>query len=130
MWLTAFGALLVAVLSGLGVGSAGLLVVFLTTVQQTPQLTAQGLNLVFFLFSSGAALTVHLLRTPLLYGCVLLLLLAGLPGSLLGAALAHALPEEALRRAFGLLLIASGTMGLFKREKKGDSPTNGYEKRE
>ena len=75
-------------------------------------------------------MTVHLLRTPLLYGCVLLLLLTGLPGSLLGAALAHALPEEALRRAFGLLLIASGAMGLFKKEEKADSPSNGCEKRD
>ena len=129
MWLTAFVALFVAILSGLGVGSAGLLVVFLTTIQQVPQLTAQGLNLAFFLFSSGAALTVHLLRTPILYGCVLLLLMGGIPGSLLGAVLAHTLPEEILRHAFGILLILSGAIGLFKREKKSDSPSNGCGKR-
>ena len=116
MWLTLLAAFAVAVLSGLGVGSAGLFVVFLTTVEHLPQLTAQGLNLAFFLFSSGAALTVHMLRTPLLYGCILILLIGGIPGSLLGAAVAHAIAEELLRRLFGFLLIASGALGLFKRK--------------
>ena len=94
--------------------------VFLTAAEQLPQLTAQGLNLVFFLFSSGAALVVHLLRTPLLVGCILLLLPGGILGSFLGTAAAHVLPDALLRRLFGLLLIASGTLGLF-RTKKNDS---------
>ena len=115
--LLALVAFLVAVLSGLGVGSAGLLVVFMTTAMQMPQLTAQGLNLIFFLFSSGAALTVHLLRTPLLFGCVLLLLPGGFLGSYLGAVLAHAIPQALLRRLFGGLLIVAGLSGLLGKKK-------------
>lgn len=117
MWLTLLAALAVAVLSGLGVGSAGLFVVYLTMVEHLPQLTAQGINLVFFLFSSGSALLVHMLRTPLLYGCILLLLIGGVPGCLFGTAVAHAISEELLRRLFGFLLIASGALGLFKKRK-------------
>lgn len=115
MWWTVAIAFAVAVLSGLGVGSAGLLVVFLTAAEHLPQLTAQGLNLVFFLFSSGAALIVHMLRTPLLYGCILFLLMGGIPGSLLGSAVAHALPQALLRRLFGGMLIASGVLGVLKK---------------
>lgn len=117
MWLTVIVALGVAVLSGLGVGSAGLFVVFLTMVEQYPQLAAQGINLIFFLFSSGAALTVHMLRTKLLFGCILLLLLGGIPGSFLGTLVAHRLPDAILRQLFGALLIVSGALGLFKRQK-------------
>lgn len=113
MWLRVIVTFGIAVLSGLGVGSAGLLVVFFTTVEQLPQLTAQGLNLIFFLSASGAALTVHALRTRLLLGCVLVLLLGGLPGGLLGALLAHRLPQALLRRLFGLLLTVAGAIGLF-----------------
>lgn len=117
MWLMILVAFGVAVLSGLGVGSAGLFVVFLTMVEQMPQLAAQGLNLVFFLFSSGAALLVHAMRTKLLFGCILLLLIGGIPGSFLGTALAHALPQRLLRQLFGGLLIVSGTLGLFKKKR-------------
>lgn len=118
MWLTVVVALGVAVLSGLGVGSAGLLVVYLTLAEQLPQLTAQGLNLVFFLFASGAALLIHALHASLLFGYILPLLLGGIPGSLLGAALAHALPTHLLRTLFALLLIASGALGLLRKAQK------------
>ena len=118
MLLTVSVALAIAILSGLGVGSAGLLVVFLTVVSELPQRTAQGVNLMFFLFASGAALIVHLRRTPLLYGCILLLLLGGIPGCLIGTALAHAISEALLRRLFGVLLIVSGALSLFRSKKK------------
>lgn len=107
----------VAILSGLGVGSAGLFVFFLTTVEALPQLTAQGINLFFFLFSSGAALVVHLLRTPPLFAALLFLLPGGILGSFWGAALATALPDGVLRQLFGTMLIASGALGLFKKRR-------------
>lgn len=112
--LSVIAAFAVAVLSGLGVGSAGLLVVFMTAVEKLPQLTAQGLNLVFFLFSSGAALLVHLSRTVLLTGAILLMIPGGIVGSLFGTALAGVLPEAILRKFFGLLLVVSGVSGLFR----------------
>lgn len=112
MWLTITVTFFVAILSGLGVGSAGLLVVWLTLFEGAPQLVAQGLNLIFFILSSGAALTVHIFRTPLLWQCILLLLPAGILGCFLGTALATVLPQALLRRIFGIMLIVSGCMGL------------------
>ena len=50
-----FVTLIVALLAGLGVGSAGLFMTWLTLVEKVPQLTAQGINLIFFIFSSGSA---------------------------------------------------------------------------
>ena len=117
MWLTLSVSFGVALLSGLGVGSAGLFVVYLTAVAQFSQLAAQGLNLVFFLFSSGAALLVHLTRTKLPFGCILFILLGGIPGTLLGTFVAHRLPTQLLRMLFGAMLIVSGILGLFKRKK-------------
>lgn len=119
MWLTALITFLVAVLSGLGVGSAGLLVTWLTLVEKAPQLTAQGINLVFFIFSAGAGLAVHVFRTPLLWKSILWLLPTALLGSLFGTALAAALPQALLRRLFGYMLILSGGAGLFLPAKNG-----------
>ncbi len=107
----------IAVLSGLGVGSAGIPVLYLTAVQGLPQLEAQGLNLVFFLFCSGAALLIHVLRIPLPRVYILMMIPAGLAGSFLGTALAASLPQALLRTLFGVFLIATGAMGLFKRRK-------------
>lgn len=117
MWLTVLVTFSIALLSGMGVGSAGLLVLFLTLVQNMPQLTAQGVNLLFFLFSSGAALLVHLFRTPPFWGLLLLLIPAGLLGAWGGVALAFYLPQTLLRKLFGAFLVLSGTLSFFRKKK-------------
>ena len=117
MWGTVFATLAVALLSGMGVGSAGLMVIFLTLVQNVPQLEAQGLNLLFFLFSSGAALCVHLFRTPPLWLLLTFLIPTGLLGAWWGTALALYLPQALLRQIFAWFLILSGAIGIFQRKK-------------
>ena len=113
----------IACLSGLGVGSAGLLVAWLSLVRGVPHLTAQGLNLLFFLCSAGAALAVHIFRTPPKWRYVLLLLPVGIGGSLLGAYLTAVLPRAWLRRLFGIFLILVGTRGLFRgKHSRGKTP--------
>ena len=66
-------AFIVAVLSGMGVGSGGLFVIWLTMTTDFPQLTSQGLNLLFFLFASGASMLVHLTKRTILWGVVAVL---------------------------------------------------------
>ena len=117
MWIAVLVGFLVALLSGLGVGGAGLLVLFLTLVQGIAQLEAQGVNLLFFLFSSGAALLVHLFRTPPLWGLLLLLIPAGLLGAWGGTALALFLPQALLRKLFGGFLVVSGVFGIFVKKR-------------
>ena len=114
MNIAVFVTFFVATLSGLGVGSAGLLMIYLVLIAGEAQLTAQGMNLVFFLFSSGSALCVHLMRTELLWGCILLLIPGGIVGSLLGTKLTNVLPEQLLRQMFGILLIVCGACGVFR----------------
>ena len=80
-WITVAAAFLIAILSGMGVGSAGLLVVYLTVVMGAPQLMAQGINLLFFLFAASAALCVHFLRRKIPLSRVILASLAGMAGA-------------------------------------------------
>ncbi len=106
-----------AVLSGLGVGSGGLLVIYLTLAENYEQITAQGLNLLFFLFSSGAAMFFHVMKRKINYSAVLFLVFFGLFGALLGTLLLKYLGGEAVRKIFGIMLIFSGVVTL-KRQKK------------
>lgn len=113
-------AFLSAALAGLGVGSGGLLVIYLTLVAGIDQHMAQGINLLFFLFSGGAALSVHLTHRHLCPGAILLLTVFGIGGSFLGASLARLLPPLLLRRLFGGMLVFSGLLTL-RRAKKPKS---------
>lgn len=112
--LVSFG---IAMLSGLGVGSGGLLVIYLTLICDLPQLRAQGINLVFFVFSAGTSMLAHLTRRRLLFPLCILLIACGIPGTLIGSYLAASLPGALLRRLFGAFLVIAGTLTLSKSDK-------------
>lgn len=107
-------SLLAAALSGLGVGSGGLLVIYLTLVAGIDQHTAQGINLLFFLFSGGAALAVHSGGRRLYPAAIALMTGAGVVGAFLGTSWAQALPPLLLRRLFGGMLVLSGMLALYR----------------
>lgn len=112
---------LAAALSGLGVGSGGLLVIYLTLVAGLDQHAAQGINLLFFLFSGGAALAVHSGSRKLYPTAILILAAFGIVGSFLGTALARALSPNILRRIFGGMLVLSGMLTLQRVKKKKEN---------
>ena len=103
----------IALLSGMGVGSAGLLVVWLTATASVPQLTAQGLNLYFFLFSAGASLVVHIQKRQIFWSVALLMIVSGCVGTLVGSVLSARLDPDILRRAFGGMLVFCGSASLY-----------------
>lgn len=105
---------LIAVLSGMGLGSGGLLVVFLTLLADVPQIRAQGINLLFFLFSSGASMLVHVQKRRLSFAVIALVSVAGLLGALPGSYAALLLPEKLVRTLFGSMLVLSGITSLLR----------------
>lgn len=106
----------IACLSGMGVGSGGLLVICLVSADY-PQLVAQGINLFFFVFSSGSALLYHIGRRKILWGAVLVLSLTGIAGTLLGSFTAQALPSVFVRKIFGVMLVLSAATSIYRQKK-------------
>ena len=104
----------VALLSGLGVGSGGLLVVFLTEYRDVGQLFAQGVNLIFFIFSSGASTAVNLRARNICYGAVTVMSLGGTVGAIVGALVASVLAPDLLRIGFGVMLLIGGVPSFIK----------------
>ncbi len=111
----------IAALSGMGVGGGGLFVVYLALMGDIPQLTAQGMNLLFFLFSAGASMLVHLSRRRIFATVVLLMAAAGIVGALMGTALTSYVSEALLRKSFGFLLIVGGILSLRKKATSAES---------
>lgn len=109
---TVFGAL-----SGMGVGGAGLLVIYLTAVREVAQHDAQGINLYFFIFASAAAILIHAAKQKIDEFTMLLSLLGGVPAAYLGCLCARAVQPELLRKIFGGMLIVTGLISLFKQRK-------------
>ena len=112
-----FASFVIALLSGLGVGGGGLFVVFLNFFSDLSQLRVQGINLLFFLFSSGSAVCVHLRRRRIFGGAVLILMLFGTLGAILGMLLTGVIEDSLLRKIFGGMLVVTGMLSLSRNVK-------------
>ena len=110
-------AFLSAILSGLGVGSAGIFVLYLTLIAGFPQPEAQALNLLFFLLSAGAALLLHIREHRIPLRVVLFLAACAVPGALIGSYLVRVLDPTLIRKLFGGMLVVTGLPVLLGKAK-------------
>ncbi|RHS81526.1 sulfite exporter TauE/SafE family protein [Butyricicoccus sp. OM04-18BH] len=115
--------LLTGVLSGCGIGGGSLLLLWLTLVQDMPQFTAGGINLLYFLACAPAALVSHLKNHLIDRGAVKFCVPFGAMTSLLASFAAAGTDTSLLRRLFGVLLLYIGAKELFtKRKNPGTDP--------
>ena len=108
-------SLAIGVLAGFGVGSGGILILYLVAVDGMGQLAAQGVNLAIFSFALFAAVLVHLHRRELPLPILGFVVGFGAVGAVLGSVLAQILPAEGLRMGLGWLLLVMGTVALIRK---------------
>ncbi len=123
-FISAAVSFLVAILSGLGVGSGGLFVIWLTEVLSIDPVQARGMNLLFFVFSATAALSVHLKKRKLNLSLIAFMSLFALVGATAGSIAARFISSSLLRRIFGVMLTFSGIYSLFGKKVKKISKTS------
>ena len=105
------------VLSAFGVGGGTLLLLYLTAFVGTAQQTAQGINLLYFLPASAAALPAHFKNGFVDRTALLPAIVCGVLSTALFAYLATGLDTGLLRRFFGGFLLVIGFYELFGQEK-------------
>ena len=115
MLIDAIFTLFIGILAGLGVGSGGLLILYMTAIDGIDQLTAQGLNLAVFAFALGAAVIVHLHRREISLPILGFVAVFGALGACCGSILAQVTPTEGLRLALGGLLLVMGLVAFFRK---------------
>jgi len=115
-------SIIIAALSGLGIGSGGLFIIMLTAFLGIDPLQARGMNLLFFVFSASAALLIHLKRKDIEPGLVIFTSVFAVIGTIVGSMIGSYLSPLLLRRIFGCILVLSGIKNLvgyltFRKEK-------------
>ena len=106
-------SLIIAALSGMGIGGGGLFVIYLSLFTTIPQATCQGINLLFFILSGGASLLVHFQKRRF-FPVTLLLAAVAIPGALIGVIVGGHVSNDILRKAFGTMLVITGIFSLKK----------------
>lgn len=123
LWITALAAGFAGILSGLGVGSAGIFVLYLTLFLNIEQVSAQGINLLFFILSAGASLIIHIRNRHVPWRLVGFLIVCAIPGCMLGTYLATRLDSRLIAKIFGGMLILSGCITLFRKSRNSSQNT-------
>jgi len=106
------------ILSGFGIGGGSLLILWLTMMEQLPQYTAAGINLLYFLCCAPTALVSHIRHHLIQKQIAIWCILAGCLASPLASVAAGLLPMDWLRRGFGILLLILGFRELFSHSSK------------
>lgn len=106
------------VLGSMGLGGGAVLIIYLTLFTETEQLTAQGINLLFFIPTALLAVIIYAVKKKIRWKLTLRLSFWGLLGAALGLSLTSFLGGGLTAKLFGGLLIIMGLTEIFKRNDK------------
>ena len=115
--LTFFLALVLSVLSGMGVGSGGLFTLWLTLVEGQRQMISQGINLLVYLFSASGSVCVNFSRLAFDGSKTMAMAFSGALGCIIGSLFAKGASDGTLRICFALPITLSGTVTAIKTAK-------------
>lgn len=115
---------IIGILSGIaasmGFGGGFVLIIYLTVFEGVNQITAQGVNLLFFLPVALVSLIIHWKNGFIKWKMLLRLVPGGLLGIALGAFAAAHINVDFLQRLFAGLLIFVGFKELFHKNRSSD----------
>lgn len=117
------GALLAGLFSGIiggmGLGGGAVLIIYLTVFQNTEQLKAQGINLLFFIPIAITAVIIYAFKKQIKWKVTLPLAAGGILGAVAGFFLTDIIGGNFTAKLFGGFLILLGLKEIFSKSKKG-----------
>lgn len=111
-------AFLTGFLSSLGVGGGVILIVYLTVIAGVDQLTAQGINLIFFLPIALLSVIIHRKNKLIDIKQLIPAMIVGSIFSVVGAFAAELIGGELLRKGYGIFVIILGIRSLLQKSEK------------
>lgn len=105
------------ILGSMGLGGGGVLILYLALFTNTPQLTAQGINLLFFIPIGVLSVIIYTIKKQIKWKIALKIAVFGVVGALVGFYFADLFGGNITGKIFGGFLIIMGIMQIFKRTK-------------
>ncbi len=110
-----------AVISAMGMGGGGILLIYLSAFTPLSQLKSQGINLLFFIPIALVSIFFHNKNKLLRKKAAAYIIISAVPAAALGAFVSGSLDEGFMRKALALFLLILGLKEIivsFKKEKK------------
>ena len=116
--LTFFAALLSGVIGAMGLGGGSILILYLTVFAGVNQVTAGGINLIFFLPIGIIAVTVYSVQKQIKYKTVLPYIAGGVPAAFLSGYILNFANPDFLSKIFGGFVLIYGAMQILKKDNE------------
>lgn len=104
-------------LGSMGFGGGGVLIIYLALFTNTPQITAQGTNLIFFIPCAILATVIYFFKKQIRIKTILPVISGGIIGSIIASNFLAFFKSEQLSHIFGVFLICIGLYSIFNQFK-------------
>ncbi len=111
-------AFLTGIFASLGVGGGMILILYLTVFGGFDQLSAQGINLIYFIPIALLAVIIHSRNGLIRWKSILPALIAGTVFAAVGAFAAGYIGSSGLKKLFAVFILAVGVKELFYKPNK------------
>lgn len=123
--MTFIAAFLSGLLGSMGFGGGSVLIIYLTLFAETDQLTAQGINLLFFIPCAAASVIINIKNKLVKYRVGVYVILGGVLGVAVGTLAVGLIKTDLLSRLFGGFIFIIGLITLFQKPKNADKSEKG-----
>ena len=106
------------ILGAMGLGGGAVLVIYLALFTDTEQLTAQGINLLFFIPIATVSVIIYSVKKQIQWKTTSKIAVWGLLGAAAGLFLTDYLGGSITSKIFGGLLVFLGVLEIFKKNSK------------
>lgn len=113
----ALAAFFAGVFSSMGMGGGGILIIYFGLFTSVPQLTSQGINVLFFIPIAALSVIIYHIKGLIDWKTALPFAAFGIISSLTGSYLATIIDGNILSKLFGILFLIMGVRQLFSKSK-------------
>lgn len=115
-WILVFiASFLSGIIGAMGLGGGSVLILYLTLFAGINQVTAGGINLIFFLPIGTVATIIYLRQKEIKYKTLLPFILGGIPATLISGTLINFIETAMLRKIFGAFVLIYGIYQIFQK---------------
>lgn len=113
-------AFLTGILASMGLGGGMILILYMTLIAGMEQLTAQGVNLLFFIPIAAAALIIHTKNKLVKWKKIVPAIICGVLSAIAGTYIAQSIGNDYLTKIFAVFVLITGIKELFSKTEKSE----------
>lgn len=112
--LSIIAGFLSGLIGSMGFGGGGVLIIFLVVFSNVPQITAQGINLIFFIPCAILSVIIYAIKKQIDFKEILPVIFGGVLGAIPVSFLLNVIDTRYLSKIFAIFLISMGVISIIK----------------